>query len=268
MRRAAPALVTTTLLALTALVPPAARAQAPVSTWTLEAVADRFCVSYLVDPALARELLGSRFTPVAAERVEGLHPAVAQLVTGEPAYRAWVPAEICVIEAGQVVSGARTASDGGRPVVLGYSAIAATPVGGSEIMMRGTLFSTSGSVRRLASDQLIHVDRVNYSKGVVPEGTDQRRVLGHQGATLTWDGRIIDSAATATDRPRLLAVEGKRNRALGVAVHQAAEWERATVGTLKVQGRSDFAAGILGSPIRMVGPVTGGGTVTIDFSRR
>jgi hypothetical protein len=268
MRRAALALVTPTLFALTALVHPAARAQAPVATWTLEGVADRFCVSYLVDPAVARTLLGSRFTPVGADRVEGLHPAVAQLVTGEPAYSAWVPAEICVIEAARVVSGARTAGEGARPVVLGYSAIAATAVGGGEILMRGTLFSTSGSVRRLASDQLIHVDGVKYSKGVVPDGTDQRRVLGHLGATLTWDGRVLDAATEAADRPRLLAVEGKRNRALTVGVRQAAEWERATVGTLKVQGKSVFAAGILGSPIRMVGPVTGGGSLTLDFTRR
>jgi hypothetical protein len=267
MRRAALALVTPTLLALTTLVPPAARAQAPVTTWTLEQVADRFCVSYLVDPALARKLVGSRFTPVGAERVEGLHPAVAQLVAGEPSYRAWVPAEICVIEAARLVSGGRTASEGGGPVVFGYSAIAATPVGGSEIQMRGSLFSTSGSARRLAGDQLIHVDGVKYSKGVVPDGTDQRRIVGHQGATLTWDGRVIDPVSAATERPRVLAVEGKRNRALVVGVRQAPEWERPTVGTLKVQGKSDFALGILGSPIRMVGPISGGGTLTLDFSR-
>jgi hypothetical protein len=270
MRRVARALVPPTLLALTALtaLASAARAQAPVATWTLEQVADRFCVSYLVEPELARTLAGSRFVPVAAERVEGLHPAVAQLVAGEPAYRAWVPAEICVIEAGRLVSGARTASEGSRALVLGYSAMAATPVGGGEIMMRGGLFSTSGSVRRLAGDQLIHVDGVKYSKGTVPEGTDERRIVGLQGATLTWDGRILDSASAATDRPRTLAVDGKRNRALAVGVNQSAEWERATVGTLKVQGKSDFAAGILGSPIRMVGPVTGGGTVSLDFTRR
>lgn len=268
MRRAALALVPPTLLALTTLVPSAARAQVPVTTWTLEHVADRFCVSYLVEPALARKLVGSRFTPVGAERVEGLHPAVAQLVAGEPAYRAWVPAEICVVEAARLVSGGRTATEGASPVVLGYSAIAATPVGGSEILMRGSLFSTSGMVRRLASDQLIHVDGVKYSRGIVPEGTDQRRIVGHQGATLTWDGRVIDPATPATDRPRVLAVDGKRNRALAVAVRQAPEWERPAVGTLKVQGKSDFAAGILGSPIRMVGPVSGGGSLTLDFSRR
>lgn len=267
MRRVALALVPPTLLALSALVP-AARAQAPVATWTLEQVADRFCMSYLVEPGLARTLAGSRFVPVAAERVEGLHAAVAQLVAGEPAYRAWVPAEICVIEASRLVSGARTASEGSRPVVLGYSAMAATPVGGGEIMMRGSLFSTSGALRRLASDQLIHVDGVKYSRGIVPEGTDERRIVGYQGATLTWDGRIVDSSAAATDRPRTLAVEGKRNRPLAVGVQQAAEWERATVGNLKVQGKSDFAAGILGSPIRMVGPVTGGGTLSLDFARR
>lgn len=268
MRRAALALVTPTLLALTNLVPLAARAQAPVATWTLESVADRFCVSYLVDPGIAAKLLGSRFSPVAAERVEGLHPAVARLVAGEPAYRAWVPAEICVIEAARVVSGPRTASEGSRPVIVGYSAMAATPLGGGDIVLRGSLFSTSGTVRRLASDQLIHVDGVKYSRGLVPEGTDQRRVLRYQGATLTWDGRIIDPATTPADRPFVLAVEGKRNRALAAGVGRAAEWERATVGTLKVQGKSDFAAGILASPIRMVGPVTGGGSITLDFTRR
>lgn len=267
MRRVARALVPTTLLALFALAP-AARAQAPVATWTLEQVADRFCVSYLVEPGLARVLAGSRFVPVAAERVEGLHPAVAQLVAGEPDYRAWVPAEVCVIETGRAVSGSRSASEGSRPVVLGYSAMAATAVGGGDVMMRGRLFSTSSSLRRLASDELIHVDGMKYSRGLVPDGTDERRVVGHDGATLTWDGRILDPATPATDRPLTLAVEGKRNRPLAVGVRQAAEWQRATVGTLKVQGKSDFAAGILGSPIRMVGPVMGGGSLSLDFTRR
>lgn len=268
MRRAAHAPVPPTLLALTLLLPAVARAQSPVATWTLESVVDRFCVSYLVDPALAAKQLGSRFAPVSADRVDGLHPAVAQLVAGEPAYRAWVPAEICVIEAARLVSGSRTASEGGRPVIVGYSAIAATPAGGGEVEMRGSLFSTSGSVRRLASDQLIHVDGVDYSKGIVPEGTDQRRALEYQGARLIWDGRIIDPATAASDRPIVLAVDGKRNRPLTAGVRQAAEWERSTVGNLKVQGKSDFAAGILGSPIRMAGPVTGGGNLTLDFSRR
>jgi hypothetical protein len=152
--------------------------------------------------------------------------------------------------------------------VFGYAAMAATAVGGTQVLMRGSLFSTSGTLRRLASDQLIHVDGVTYSRGTVPEGTDERRIVRYQGATLTWDGRVVDPAATATDHPRMLAVEGKRNRPLAIGVQQVAEWERATVGTLKVQGKSDFAAGILGSPIRMVGPVTGGGSLSLDFTRR
>lgn len=268
MRRVARALVRLAFLALPALGAADARAQAPVATWTVEGVADRFCISYLVEPALAARQLGSRFTPVPAERVEGLHPALARLVADEPPFRAWVPAEICVIEATRVVSGARTADEGSRPLVLGYAGMAATPANGGEAIMRGSMFSTSGTVRRLATDQLIHLDGVKYTRGVVPDGTDQRRTLGYQGATLTWDGRILDPASPATPHPVRLAVDGKQNRALAAGVSQTADWERATVGNLRIQGKSDFAQGLIRSPIRMVGPVTGGGAITLDFERR
>ena len=149
------------------------------------------------------KLAGARFVPVAAERIEGLHPAITQLVGGEPAYRAWVPAEICVIEAGRVVSGARAASEGSHPVVLGYSAMAVTPAGTGDIVMHGRLFSSSGTLRRLASDELIHLDGVRYSRGPVPDGTDERRVVGHDGATLTW---AIDCATP-------VGTDGSRGRA-------------------------------------------------------
>lgn len=266
MRRLARALLP--LLALTSLAAVPAGAQAPVATWTLQGVADRMCIAYLVEPAIAAKELGGRFTPLPAERAEGLHPAVAQVVANEPAYRGWVPAEVCVIEAAQLSAGTRSAQGNGKPIVLGYAALAAVPAGGGPAVMSGTLFSTSGNARRLAGDQLIHVAGVKYSRGPVPDGAGERRTLSYRGATVTWDGRVVDPVAEPTPRPTTLAVEGKRNRQLAVGIGFAAEWERGAVGNLKVRGKSDFARGLIGSPIRMVGPVTGGGTVTLDFQQR
>ena len=268
MRRVARALVLLASVFPLALVPGVAPAQAPVATWVLEGVNDRFCVSYLVEPGQAAEILGSRFTGVAAERVEGLHPAVAQVVSSEPAFRSWVPAEICVIDAGRVSSGQRVASEGGRSVILGYSALAAMPAGGGSPAMRASVFSTSGSLRRLASDQLIHVDGFKYAKGTVPDGTDQRRSIDYEGATLTWVGRILEPSGTPAPRALTLATDGKRNRALAGNLSEAAAWERATVGNLRVQGKSDLARALIASPIRMVGPVTGGGSISVEWSLR
>ncbi len=269
MRRVTRALVLLTSVFPLVLLPEAARAQGPVATWVLEGVNDRFCISYLVEPARAAELLGSRFIGVAAERVEGLHPAVAQVVAREPVFGTWVPAEICVIDAARVSSGTRVATEGGRSVILAYSGLAAVPVGGGgPPLMRASVFSTSGALRRLASDQLIHVDGFKYSKGTVPDGTDQRRTIGFGGATLIWDGRVVEPAGTPAARVLTLATDGKRNRALAAGLSQAAEWERATVGNLRVQGKSDLAGALIASPIRMVGPVTGGGSISLEWSTR
>lgn len=268
MRRAASALVPIAMLSVSALLAPPAGAQSPATTWTLEDVAERFCVSYLVEPARAASLVGQGFVPVAAERLEGLHPAVAQLIEAETQYRTWIPAEICLLDAARLTSGSRSASEAGRPVTLGYSGVSAMPVGGGTAGMRGTLFSTSGALRRLATDQLIHVDGVGYERGTVPDGIDERRVLKLDGATLSWDGRLLDRVAAPEPRHSLLAVEGKRNRPLAVAIDVAGEWTRPAVGNFRVQGKSDLALALIGSPIRMFGPATGGGTTTFEFSRR
>lgn len=268
MRRVARAVVPIAMLSVSAFRPSPAGAQAPVTTWTLEEVAERFCVSYLVEPERAARLVGQGFVPVAAERFEGLHPAVAQLIEAEAQYRTWIPGEICLLDAARLTSGTRSVSEAGRPITLGYSGFSAMPAGGGTAGMRGMLFSTSGALRRLATDQLIHVEGVSYERGKVPEGTDERRVLKFAGATLTWEGRLLDPVAAPEPRRSVLAVEGKRNRRLAVAIGVAAEWTRPAVGNFRVQGKSDLAEALIGSPIRMFGPATGGGTTTFEFGRR
>lgn len=264
MRRVTRALL---LPALLATLPAPVSAQAPVASWTMEGVLDRFCVSYLVEPGLAAQLLGSKFTPVPAERVEGLDPAVVQAVADEPEYRGWIPGEVCLVEAARVRSGTRTVSEAGRSVTLGWSALAGAVEGGAT-MLRGTLLSASASLRRLATDQLIQLDRADYSRVVLPGTPDHRRTLEFGGTTLAWEGRVLDPPATPERRERLLAVDGKRSRRLAAQLSATDSWERAPVGNLRVLGESDLARSLIGSPIRLVEPLRGGGTLTIDFTTR
>ena len=264
MRRVTRALL---LAALLIALPAPASAQAPVASWMLEGVLDRFCVSYLVEPGLASRLLGSRFTPVPAEQIEGLNPAVVAVVAGEPAYRGWIPGEVCLVEATRVRSGSRTVSEGGHPVTLGWWALSGAAEGGAP-MLRGTLLSASTSLRRLATDQLIQLDGVDYSRVVLPGTPDHRRTLEFGGATLTWEGRVLDPPVTPARQEWLLAVDGKRSRRLAAQLTATDTWERAPVGNLKVLGESDLARSLTGSPIRMVEPLRGGGSLTIDFTTR
>lgn len=268
MRRVASALVPIAILSLSALFPRSADAQAPVATWTLEQISERFCISYLVEPARAAGLVGQGFVPVAADRFDGLHPALARLIEAEAQYRAWIPAEICLLDAARLTSGSRTAAEAGKPLTLGYSGISAMPAGGDTAGMVGLLFSSSGSLRRLATEQLIHVEGVRYERGHVPDGTDERRVLKLEGATLTWDGRLLDPVGAPEPRHSRLAVVGKRNRRLTVSFDMTGEWTRPAVGNLRVAGTSDLALALIGSPIRMFGPATGGGTTRFEFNSR
>ena len=245
-------------------------AGAGATTWTLENVADGVCVSFLVTPEAASEFLDGKTAPVAASQAKNIHPAVAQLAAAEPEYASWIPAELCLIEAPRLTAGTRVFAEPGRRLVLGWVALAAGPGESTEgTTMRAVLvFSPNGSLRQFASDILLQVEDVDYSRNAEPGGERERRILRLDGARLIWDGHFGDATTDPAPGSRSMTVAGRRNTEWLMSTRLDPQWERAALGILRVEGKSRLARGLIGSPLRMVGPAFGGGSITLDFSRR
>ena len=244
-------------------------AGAGATTWTLENVADGVCVSFLVTPEAAAEFLDGKAAPVAASQARNIHPAVAQLAGAEPQYASWIPAELCLIEAPRLAAGSRVFAEPGRRILLGWVALAAGPAAGTESTMRAVqVFSPNGTLRQFASDILVQVEDVDYSRNADPAGERERRILKLDGARLLWDGHFGDATANTAPGARAMTAAGRRNTEWLMSARFNPQWERAALGILRVEGKSRLARGLIGSPLRMVGPAFGGGSLTVEFRRR
>ncbi|MGH7586749.1 MAG: hypothetical protein ACREMH_10910 [Gemmatimonadales bacterium] len=241
-------------------------AGAGATNWTLENVADGVCVSFLVTPEVAAELLEGKAAAVSASQAKHLHPAVAQLAAAEPEYASWIPAELCLIEAPRLTAGTRVFAEPGRRLLLGWVALAAGTEGTT--MRAVQVFSPNGNLRQFASDILIQVEDVDYSRNMESTGERERRIIKLDGARLIWDGHFGDATSKPAPASRTMSVAGRRNTEWFLSTALDPQWERAALGILRVEGKSRLARGLIGSPLRMVGPAFGGGSLTLDFRRR
>ena len=130
------------------------------------------------------------------------------------------------------------------------------------------VFSPHGGLRQFADDILLQVEDVDYSRNVEPAGERERRIVKLDGARLIWDGHLGDATADPAPTTRAMTVAGRRNTEWLLGTSLDAQWERPALGILRVEGKSRLAQGLIGSPLRMVGPAFGGGSLTLDFSRR
>ena len=226
-------------------------------------------MSFLVTPEAAAELLDGKAAPVTASQARNVHPTVVQLAAAEPEYASWIPAELCLIEAPRVTAGSRVFAEPGRRLMLGWVALAAGPAAGTEATMRAIqVFSPNGNLRQFASDLLLQVEDVDYSRNMEPAGEQERRIVKLEGARLIWDGRFGDARTEPATGTRTMTVAGRRNTEWLISARLNPQWERAALGILRVEGKSRLARGLIGSPLRMVGPAFGGGSLTLDFGRR
>jgi hypothetical protein len=245
-------------------------AGAGATTWILDNVADGVCVSFLVTPEGAAEFLDGEAAPVPASQAKNLHPAVAQLAVAEPEYASWIPAELCLVEAPRLTAGTRVFAEPGRRIMVGWVALASGPTGATEgaTMRAVQVYSPNGNLRRFSNDLLLQIEGVDYNRVVDSAGERERRTLKLDGALLTWDGHYGEASTNPPPADRMLSVAGRRNTEWLMNARLDPEWERAALGILRVEGKSRLARGLIGSPLRMVGPAFGGGALTLDFDRR
>lgn len=256
-----------------------AHAQATaLQEWTLQNFRASVCVHFLMDSVAADKELPKEYRTVRAQDFPDLAPALKTLITGEPEYQGWVPAQWCSFYYDQLKVGDQSMGDASPDLshtqYLGAYLIGAVPVldgatPATPSYYIATLRTPNWRWIRLAETSFIKMEFAERSIGKVPEGTDDRFRVEMSGRTvITWDGHLAGDSAWAAPRSEqtwyALNSRGARIRAV---VTMAPEKRQNVAGSLQIAGNDPVAKSLRASPIRMVGPLSWGGSGTLSFAR-
>jgi hypothetical protein len=249
-----------------------------VEVWRLETLRTGFCVQFLVEPAALNRKLPEGARPLAAGRIPDLHPALRSVVEGQPEYAAWTPSHLCLFYFDEVLTDQGRVRDKNpsKAPVLGFWTVAADSSSGNRRDLVLEVFTNSGRLEDFGERAGLDIARMKSGIGPVPpddEGVssgDDRYQLTIGKTQLVWDGRPgADSARLDTPLARDWRAQGRRSGRLGGWVNGnlslSAEWTRAMIGSLKVEGKDDLARLLRASPIRFVGPGYQGGAGSLEF---
>jgi hypothetical protein len=259
---------------------PAASAQESTQVlqdWTLQNVRAAWCVHFLMDSAAADKELPKEFRTVRASEFPELSPAVRTLMTGEPEYQGWVPAQWCSFYFDQAQIGDQTMGDPNpdlsKTQYVGVWLIGSVPASERQSPVKpsyyiATMRTPNWRLIRLAETALIRMEYAEPHIGKVPEGVDDRYRIEMGRTIITFDGHLAgDSASTASLSEQTWWSLGSRGARIVAQLRMQAEKRQNVAGTLQIAGNDDLAKSLRASPIRMVGPMQWGGTGTISFAR-
>lgn len=245
--------------------------------WRLEALHQGFCVQFLVAGAsLARELPeGTR--PLPASRVSDLHPALRNVMEGQPEYAAWTPSNLCLFYFEAVdARGQRVHEDNPlkAPMLAFWTVAAADSQSGARRDLALEVLTNSGRLERAGSLAGLEINTARSSVAPVPpdeegvpSGLDRYR-LRVRGTQLTWDGRpAVDSVRVGAPLARAWRLARRRGGWMTGKLTLAPVWSRAMIGSLKVEGKDDLAKMLKASPIRFAGPAYYGGVGVFELGR-
>ncbi|MEO8199237.1 MAG: hypothetical protein ABI679_01830 [Gemmatimonadota bacterium] len=248
-----------------------------VQHWSLDNLRAGWCVSFLIDPAMANDDLPRGFRARAASTFPGLSPALSTLIRNEPNYATWIPSQFCAGHFDQVKIGETVLGDA-RPALndtqyLGMWLIAGAPIApapdsATQTFFLATLRTSNWRLIRLAETALIPAEYAEPFAGKVPESIEDRYRVKMGGTSLTWDGhRAGDSAWTAPGIQQKWWAVNTRGARIMADVRMQPDSAQNVAGTLQFTGKDDLSKSLRASPIRMVGPLMWGGSGSIEFTR-
>jgi len=250
---------------------PLAAQQSSDFRWTFTDARDGFCVWYLAEPTLARELVPSDVVLAPAGDGAGLPGSVVRVIQDEPHFAAWIPGAICVGRYGQASADDRPpvmAKDGESITVLTHSLAATAPRGASGathyLIELGTDRTSLARAAELAGAR--PTDR-SVTVRQVPDTDDQEIEIAIGKTKIVWQGHPTGDGRVGWTRTMSFGYAGRRTTSWSVAVAVNPAEARSMVGALRVEGKDDLGKALRASPIRAVGPMERGGEATITFSR-
>ncbi len=261
----------TLLLALIVVAPLAA--QGPAYTeWTLTDSRGSFCIWYLADPEIVRELLPKDVVTQPASAAGSALPApLARVIQDEPRFASWVPGAICVgLYASASVDGREVvaAKEGDRVTVITHSLAAVDPrgiAGARHFLIE--LGTDRGGLARAAELAGVRIYDRSIDINKVPDSDDDEIELKLDKAKIFWQGHPTGPSRVDSTRSMSFGYAGLRLSTWKVVVEAAPMEIQAVVGALRIEGKDDLSRVLRASPIRFVGPIERGGVTTFRFSR-
>ncbi|MEO5824927.1 MAG: hypothetical protein ABIR59_03495 [Gemmatimonadales bacterium] len=259
----------TCLLAVLAVTPLAAQNRAETE-WILRDARGGFCIWYLADPEMVRDLLPKDVSTQAASAVgSALPPALARVVQDEPRFASWVPGAICVgMYASASVDGKEVvaAKDGDRVTVITHSVAAVDPRGirgaGHYLIELGT---DRGGLARAGEVAGIRTHDRSVDIKKVPDSDDDEIELKLDKAKIIWQGHPTGIARVDSTRSMSFGYAGLRLSSWEIQVEAAPMEVQGVIGALRIEGKDDLSRVLRASPIRFMGPIERGGVATFRF---
>ncbi len=229
-----------------------------------------YCVSYLIDPAVAEALVPVGTTLAKAGQGEGLSPFLARVIADEPQFAAWVPAGICVgrYSAASIDGREVFQAKAGKAFTVVTSWVGATDpleVSGSTALLLEIASDESRVLRPLSEFGLQPEER---SVQIEPaDAGDTSMEMKLSKTRISWVGHPTGDPRVGATRSMTFGYGGARSSVWRITSSWAPSSTRLMVGALRIEGKDALAKALKSSPIRAVGPMEEGGTADFLFQR-
>lgn len=247
-----------------------ATAQTPKEAhWSLEGNHGGYCIWYLADPQLAKDLVPDNTVLTPAGNGAGLPAFLMRTVQDEPRFAQWIPATICIGYYDRVTANGATIAQGkgDRLVIVATSALAAEGA-------RGIHGATNYLVDFMTNDRAVAraAENVGFTMGGIDvmsraadEGQDPELTIRFDGVAITWSGHAIGDSGVGKTRSVSFGYAGARTTNWLIQLETTPATDRLMAGALQVVGRNTLAKALKTSPGRSIGPQESGGTTTLTF---
>jgi hypothetical protein len=248
------------------------------TTWELGGLRSMFCVQLLLDPG--SELLGDLpkgYHAVPASAATDLHISLRSVIESQTEFAAWSPSRLCFAAVDTIRTKDFSLADrsGRRPQLFAFWTVLAAGPSGTPQDVALDLFASSHRLGRSVrqAGQELHEARLTIGKVPAEDengvpSRDDRFQVKLRGTVLTWDGRLAgDSTAVKEPVQSSWAVTGTRGDVVTGALVLTPGYSHAMAGSLKVDGKNDFAKALRASPTRFAGPAYRGGDGKVRFGR-
>lgn len=249
----------------------------PELIWSLAGLRESSCIEFFMDSAsAARQInkVSDGYQPLRADRFALLSPVLRGVIGRQPEYSAWIPSTVCIFGSDSVSLDGRvlTDSDASKRQMVGFWGIAALALSGpsaESTYVAPVVFTSNYRVGRTSDLHGIEVRTIKELIEPVEESDKTRYETEVLDAMIRWDGKLVSGdPEKAQPWEGNFVVAGKRSQRFRVRVTVTPALSQVSIGSLLVQGKSDLAKALQGSPIRMYGPVFWGGKGSMSFYRR
>jgi hypothetical protein len=239
-------------------------------TWGLQGLRAGYCVRFLVEPELASKELRQGHLLLHAGQDQNLHPALRQVVAGQPEFASWTPSRLCFYYMDAVQVGRMRVAEPRRAYqLIGVWTLAVTEQeGGARRELVVDLYASRNSLLRAARASQVRIQEVHSTVSDRADSTFDVYSIKIEKTLLVWNGRHTgDSTRVEETVSEDWSVSGLRPTIAAARLELKPAWSWPLIGSLRVEGKGDLAKALRSSPIRFVGPLYRGGGGELRFFR-